>query len=137
MRRYFLSVLLALIVYCGLATTPQAQTLPPKSWTLQSPIISLGDYQCTSISTATTLFACAGLSAIPAGAVFAVVQVEGQSARWRCDGTAPTASVGQPLSALTPLYVTCAASGDVLLSDFKIIPQASSMTIDVSFYGIR
>lgn len=122
----------------ALACLPAAsQTLPQKVWTTQSPLVSLGDYQCTSISAATTLYGCAGLSSIPANAVFAVVQVENSAARWRCDGTAPTASVGQPLSTLTPIYVSCAKLGDVTLSDFQVIPQTGSMTVDVSFYGIR
>lgn len=108
------------------------QTLPQKVWNLQSPMVDLGDYQCTSISIATTLLTCASLSAVPAGAVFAVVQVESNAARWRTDGTAPTASVGQPLAVLTPIYFTVNP-----LSNVQLIPQSSTMTIDVSFYGVR
>lgn len=109
-----------------------AQTLPQKVWTLQSPMVDLGDYQCTSVSIATSLLTCSGLSAIPAGAVFAVVQVETNAARWRTDGTAPTAGVGQPLAVLTPIYFSVNP-----LSNVQLIPQSSTMTIDVSFYGVR
>lgn len=126
-----------LLALCCAALPAAAQTLPQKNWVLQSPILDLGDYQCTSISGAETLYACAGLSAVPAGAVFAVVQVEGNAARWRCDGTAPTASVGQALSTLTPIYFSCGKNGDPLLKDVQLFPQTGSMTIDVSFFGIQ
>jgi hypothetical protein len=128
MRRSVLTALWLL-----LAIVPAwAQTLPQKVWTLQSPMVDLGDYQCTSISIATSLLTCSGLSAIPAGAVFAVVQVESNAARWHTDGTAPTASVGQPLAVLTPIYFSVNP-----LSNVQLIPQTSTMTIDVSFYGVR
>lgn len=115
----------------------QVTTSATKAWVLQAPIISLGDYQCTSVSAATTLSGCAGLAAIPVNTVFAVVQVEGEAARWRCDGTAPTASIGQPVAANTPIYFTCGVLGHAILADLQIIPQTGSMTVDVSFYGMQ
>jgi hypothetical protein len=128
--------LTALSLFLGFGPAA-AQSLPQKTWTLQSPILDLGDYQCTSVSAAKTLYSCAGLSAIPANAVFAVVQVEGNAARWRCDGTAPTASVGQPLAVSTPIYFSCGKLGDTLLKDVQLIPQTGSMTMDVSFFGVQ
>lgn len=138
--KWFRTALLLVAVFgiIGALSRAHAQgTQPPKQWVLQSPMTSLGSYQCTSVSVATTLYGCAGLTAIPANSVFAVVQVEGETARWRCDGVAPTASVGQPLTAAQPIYFSCGVLGNVLLTDVQLIPETGSMTIDVSFFGIR
>jgi len=61
--------------------------------------------------------------------VMAVIRCEGQSIRWRDDGTNPTASVGMPLNV-----------GDVLeydgdLKSIKFIQQSASAKINVSYYS--
>lgn len=52
----------------------------------------LGYQQYTSLASATNL------ASIPANATNAVIAVEGAGIRWRDDGTAPTASVGMPVT---------------------------------------
>ncbi len=127
------------LAFAAMIAGAQAQQLPAKSWVLQSPMLSLGFCQQTSVSTAVGLSSGAGAcaSGIPKGSVFAVVQVEGETARWRDDGTAPTASIGQPLAASTPIYFTSQVKGGNALAAVKLIPETGSMTLDVSFYGIQ
>lgn len=122
----------SLVASAALSCAPAlAQQLPQKVWTLQSPLVPLGtNCQLTSISAVTTLAACPG--GIPTGAVFAVVQVETNAARWRDDGAAPTSAIGQPLQVSTPIYFTVAP-----LSNVQLIPQSGSMTVDINFYGVR
>lgn len=134
--RWFRSfALFALLLPVGAS----AQQQPTKIWNIQAPIVALGYCQQTSVSTAVGLSSGSGACAngIPSGSVFAVVQVENETARWRDDGTAPTASVGQPLTASTPIYFTSGVLNHTLLADVQLIPETGSMTVDVSFYGIR
>lgn len=204
--RTCLVLTVTVLVIAALSRAGHAQQAPTKIWNLQAPIISLGDCQQTSVSTAqpisaatcasftgsasgttltatnvtgfiavgqtvtgtgvpsgttivsqssatggvnggagtyvtsqTTTASSASLttSGIPSAAVFAVVQVESETARWRDDGTAPTASVGQPLTAGQPIYFTSSRLGVQSLSDVQLIPETGSMTTDVSYYGIR
>ena len=65
-----------------------------------------------------------GLAAMP---VQAVIICE-QGIRWRDDGTAPTASVGMPLSSGTVFVY----DGD--LTRLRIIQQAATATINVAYY---
>lgn len=65
---------------------------------------------------------------VPAGSTRALIQCEGQSVRWRDDGTAPTAAVGQLL-----------ATGTILeyngpLAAIQFIQTAATATLDVSYY---
>jgi hypothetical protein len=138
MRR-FLSAALALLFSATLAFGAFGQALPQKVCTLQSPMVALGYCQQTSVSTAVGLNSGSGAcaSGIPAGAVLAVVEVESQTARWRDDGTAPTASVGMPLAAGAPYTFTSQVTDDNALADVKLIPETGSMTVDATFYGIR
>ena len=139
MRLAKLGIALSLFLAAASAQAQQGSPIA-KAWVLQSPMVSLGCYQATSVSAATSLQTVAG-GTIPSGggvtATFAVVQVEGQTARWRDDGTAPTASVGQPLSALTPIYFSSQAVGGAPLVAVQFIPETGSMTIDACFYGVR
>lgn len=141
MRKLLSALLIGVVALLAALASPdaKAQTLPQKNWVLQSPIISLGFCQQTSVTTAVGLSSGAGAcaSGIPAGTVFAVVQVEGQTARWRDDGTAPTSTVGQPLSAATPIYFTSIVKGSNTLANVQLIPETGSMTVDVSFYGVQ
>lgn len=81
----------------------------------------LGYQQLTSLGSATSL-------TVPAGAVEALIVCESQTVRWRDDGTAPTASVGMPLTANTPFPYT----GN--LSALQIIQTTASATCNVSYY---
>lgn len=81
----------------------------------------LGYQQLTSLGSATSL-------TVPAGAVEALIVCESQTVRWRDDGSAPTASVGMPLTANTPFPYT----GN--LSALQIIQTTASATCNVSYY---
>ena len=78
----------------------------------------------------TSFAAAAGLGTIPAGARWALIEVEGQPVRWRADGENPTVTVGHVLN-----------PGDVLpysgsdLTKFKAIETAAGAKLNVSFYG--
>ncbi len=63
---------------------------------------------------------------VPAGAVVALVCVEGGSVRYRDDGTAPTATVGIPLSG-------CMSYAGPL-SAIQFISVGASSTIDALYY---
>jgi len=107
----------AIIAAALLAGTPAAaQTQHP---TFLSP---LAYQQYTSLSTATSL------SAVPARAATALICVETAAVRWRDDGTAPTASVGMPLSAGQCMQYFG------MLSAIQFIAQSGSPVLDVSFY---
>jgi hypothetical protein len=66
---------------------------------------------------------------IPAGTALALIQCTAQAVRWRADGTAPTAAIGQPLAIGAELRLT---------SDFariQFIAQAAGAILDVAFFG--
>lgn len=89
---------------------------------------SLGYYQGTSLGTARTLADIKG-SAVPATSDYALVQAESQACRWRMDGTAPTASVGNTLAVGDTLIVRRSQYGN-----FKIIEQTASAKANVEFF---
>lgn len=60
---------------------------------------------------------------------YAIISVDGASARWRDDGTAPTSSVGMPLPINTNLFY------DGELGKFQIIAVATSSNVNISFYN--
>ena len=66
-----------------------------------------------------------GLQSMP---VQAVIICDGAGIRWRDDGTAPTASVGMPISVGTVFVY----DGD--LTRLRIIQQAATATINVAYY---
>jgi hypothetical protein len=74
-----------------------------------------------------SLSAAAGLT-VPASANRALMRVEGQSIRWRDDGTDPTASEGVLLSPGQAFMY------DGVLTSFKAIEIVASATLYVSFY---
>lgn len=66
---------------------------------------------------------------VPADALFAQVCAKGNSVNYRWDGTAPTASVGQPL-----LTGQCFLfSGRNILAALLFIQQAATATLDVTY----
>lgn len=84
-------------------------------------LTSTGYQQLTSVSTAT------GFTP-PALTNICFIQTETVSVRFRTDGTAPTASVGQLLAVGSLLQETAS------LSTIKFIPTSGSTIIDVDCY---
>lgn len=71
----------------------------------------------------------AGFSSIPDGALSALIQAYDGEIRWRDDGTAPTASVGQSLNTTEFVY-----EGN--LNAFQMIRAGGSdVEVNVAFYA--
>ena len=77
---------------------------------------------------AVLLSACSG--GIPANTRVAYITSETAAIRWRDDGTAPTTTVGYPLSSGGAQLVYSAAP----LSALQMIAQSATTTVDVAFY---
>jgi hypothetical protein len=107
--RFAMKAIRAALVLATLSSPAYSQSLP------------LGYQQLTGMSSATKL-------TVPAGAAYAAICVETQAVRWRDDGTAPTASVGQPIPAGACMWYTAP------LSNFQMIQQTSGAVADVSYY---
>jgi hypothetical protein len=75
-----------------------------------------------------TLTSSAQSLTVPTGSVWATLCLETANARWRDDGTAPTASVGVPLTAGQCMQY----AGP--FTRFQIIAQSGSPVLSVSFY---
>lgn len=67
---------------------------------------------------------------VPAGAIYAYMTVEGDSVRWRDDGTDPTAAVGMLMSATTEPWFY---AGDLDKIEF-ICAGLGGSTVSVSYY---
>jgi hypothetical protein len=104
------------VVLIGLALSLPASAQPALR------LIPMGFQQLTSISSATSL-------TVPAGATIAVITVEAEAARYRDDGTAPTASVGILLPVASPPYFYAGP-----LSAFQIIQTTNGAIVNVSYY---
>lgn len=65
---------------------------------------------------------------IPDGSIRALIQPETQDIRWRDDGVAPTAAIGNLLKANTVLQY----EGD--LSKFQMIEVTASAKVNVNYY---
>ena len=85
----------------------------------------LGYCQLTSIDTAVLLSSCSNFSTAATTAVFVP---EAQAIRYRDDGTAPTATVGQPVAVGTSVTYTGT------LSKVQVISQTSGAKLNVLFY---
>lgn len=89
---------------------------------------SLGYQQSTSLSTASAI----NLPSIPTGPVGSfLLSVEAAAVRWRDDGTDPTSSVGQPVSAGQAICYGNDAHA------VRIIGQSAGATIDVTYYASK
>lgn len=73
--------------------------------------------------------ASAGFSTIPDGVQLALITAEGQSVRWRDDGTAPTASVGMLLTT----GQTIAYNGPV--HKLRFIEVTAGAKVNAALYG--
>lgn len=92
-----------------------------------------GYAQFTAVSAARTLGVDApatGATAIPDGAVKALIQPEAQDVKWTDDGTTPTTAIGNLLKVNTVLEY----EGD--LAKFRFIEVAASAKVNVNYYGI-
>ena len=96
---------------------------------LKAVTTNMGYQQITSLSSATGLTVPPrtpnGLNQKP---TFALIVAEGQSVRWRDDGTAPTASVGMPLVVGVPLQY------DRSLDKILFIEQVAGAKLNISYY---
>lgn len=89
---------------------------------LKSTTVCLGYQQITNLSASTAL-------TVPKGATMALIAPLTQGVRWRDDGTAPTASVGMPISA--GAYISY--DGDLV--KIRFIEQTASAELNVSYYA--
>lgn len=80
----------------------------------------------------TNLSAAVGLT-VPPGTKLILIQPEGQAVRWRDDGTAPTATVGYPLTIGSELRYTGWARAH---PNMKIIEQVAGAKLNVLYYGV-
>lgn len=95
----------------------------PNKNNLLNPIVGDLTYQQM-----TTLNVAIGLSNVPTGTVFAWIQAETQSVRWRADGTNPTSSVGQIIAA----GATLEYSGS--MSAIKFIESTASAKLNITYF---
>lgn len=89
-------------------------------------LIPMGYQQITSLSAATGLTVPTNAQGQYANRAIVVPQT--QAVRWRDDGTAPTATVGQPLA------VGAELSYDGDLTKIKLIEQTASAAINICYY---
>lgn len=94
--------------------------------------LGYGQFAAASIDASTLLSTITvnSVAGIPAGTSFVRIVPEGQAIRWRDDGTAPTAAVGQPLAVGAELIYYGRG-----LKDFRVIGQAANAVLNVTFYG--
>lgn len=102
-------------------------------YTKDAPLTDLGYVQGTVDGTTSEDLATLGGSAVPSGALYALIQVDtggtNVTCRWRADGTNPTASVGFPLLPGAGFFY------EGPLSTFKIIGTAAGpSTVNVNYY---
>jgi len=86
-------------------------------------VVPLGHQQITDVSSATSL-------TVPTGAQWALIACTAQNVRWRDDGTAPTASVGQQMLTTDP-----AMWYGGKLSKLQFIQETSTAILEVTYYG--
>lgn len=90
-------------------------------------ITPLGYCQFTAGAAALVGTSCSG--GIPARTAWAVICIETANIRWRDDGSAPTTTVGMPVSAGGCLYY----SGT--FATFQTVAQSGSPVVNISFYS--
>ncbi len=94
----------------------------------------LGYYQVTSLSSAYALSSLSGAAALGANVV--AIQAEGQSVRYRLDGTAPTTSVGvlMPVNQQPWILAYGYPLDATALAKIKLIETTAGATINIVFY---
>lgn len=89
--------------------------------------VPAGYVQMTSMTTASAL------TGIPQQACRVVLQAEAQNVRWRNDGTAPTATVGNLIRTTDPPLVL----DGIDLSKVQVIAATAGAILNVTFYKGR
>ena len=128
MRRALLAALACLSMSCAYAG-PSDQANP--FFIRPGFVIPKGFCQLSVAASAVKVSSCTG--GVPNGATYALICNEAGAARWRDDGVAPTASVGQILGTGTTTAPICAGFSTTL-SALQFISESGTTTIDVSFY---
>lgn len=103
-----------------LISTAMAQVTVPGQ-----PLVPLG-YCQLSVDAATPISACS--PGVPSGATLAYLTAEAQAIRYRDDGTAPTAAIGQPLAKDVGLLY----AGPVVR--LRFIGQTAGAKVNILFY---
>ena len=89
---------------------------------------SVGYYQATSLATAKDLATATG-AAVPDSADHVTVQAEVQPIRWRDDGTAPTASVGNLIAVGTTVTFRRGQ-----FANLKLIETTTSAKANIDYF---
>ncbi len=116
---------LATLGFAALALFGMLNSAFAFEYTQQYQLRPLG-YCQLSVTTAVSPSTCP--NGIPYGTLWALVCIETASVRWRDDGTAPTASIGQP---------TPAGNCQNFYTNFQtlqFIAQSGTATVNISFY---
>jgi hypothetical protein len=100
---------------------------PARAATITEPALAVPLGYCQlSVTAAVLVSTCSG--GIPAGATFAWITPETAAIRWRDDGTAPSATVGNPVAAGQQLVY------GGLLASLQVVAQSGTSTVNVAFY---
>ena len=118
-------MLRASLIFFLLTVSAMAQQAPTRTGTVPGAVTPLGYCALSVGASAVGLSSCAG--GIPAGAIFAYITPETAAVRYRDDGTAPTATVGYPVSPGQQLTY----GGP--MSAVQFIAQSGTSTLDVLF----
>ena len=94
------------------------------------PLLPKG-YCQLAVTTVVQTSTCTG--GIPAGASYAIICNEGTAARWRDDGTAPTATVGNILGTGTATAPFCMGFSTNLAA-LQWIAESGTAILDIGFY---
>lgn len=103
--------------------------MPNKSESVDGHTPDLGYFQMTSLSSAVNLFTFVTGPLWPQDANMVWVCAEGANVRWRGDGVAPTALVGNLIQVGQTVKITSR------LQNLQFIQTAASATLDINFYG--
>lgn len=87
-------------------------------------------YQQITVLTASTALTVPNAAGAIIPANFAIVRPAAQAVRYRADGTAPTAAIGQPVAVGQEVEIY----GN--LGAFRFIEQAAGANLDVTYYYI-
>ena len=113
---------------CGTEASPAGNS-PGTKDTLGNGCITAGAAVSAGASQFIGSLSSAVALAPPSGATKAIITVESQSVRWRDDGVAPTASVGNLLPVGTIMFYTV-----LPLANMKLIETTASAAVTVSYY---
>jgi hypothetical protein len=107
----------------GYQTRSNAERVPVRA-SLRGTDYPLG-YQHVAVSTVSA----SGLTP-PAGVRFALIQADGANIRWRDDGVAPTAAIGNRL-----LNAGTAQEYSGALSAVQLIAEGAGAFLNIAYYG--